>query len=195
MARKTEKDAAQFADLAVLEVNADQLADLFGVRKNTVLHWAREAGMPRISRGRYSLVECVKWHSEKLQNAMTGGGDISEERRGLIAAQRQRHEIETARLRGELIEAEEVAGCLNELAVIFTTQLETLGPKAAPRLIGQTHTGEIARVIHDETKGVRRSTAAAVQAFAGHYSGLEDYRTATDSGRGRVGGREPNTPA
>ena len=46
MAHKREGDEAKFADLGKLEVNADQLADLFRVKRPTVLHYAREAGMP-----------------------------------------------------------------------------------------------------------------------------------------------------
>jgi DNA-binding transcriptional MerR regulator len=179
MAKRKDGDGAVFADLDRLEVNADQLAELFGVQKNTVLHWAREAGMPRIGRGRYSLKDCVHWHNDKLRNAIEGGSDITEERRRLISAQRQRHEIEAARLRGELIDAEEVGTCLNELAVIFSTQLDGLGAKSAPALRNIADTAEIRRILLDETRSIRRTTSAAVQTFAATYAGLENSRAAS----------------
>jgi phage terminase Nu1 subunit (DNA packaging protein) len=169
---KPNVSAATFANLSELEVSADQLADLFGVQKNTILHYAREAGMPRISRGRYSLYGCVQWYNEKLRNAIEGGGDISEERRKLIAAQRQRHEIECAKLRGELIDYEEVRTCFAELAVIFSTQLDALGPRIAPSLLNKGDTSAIVRAIQDEAKSIRRSTSTAVQAFASTYANL-----------------------
>jgi len=189
MARKKSSEAAKFADLETLEVNADQLADLFNVQKNTVLHWAREGGMPRIARGRYRLKDCIQWHDEKLRNAIEGGSDISEERRKLISAQRQRHEIEAAKLRSELIDAEEVGTCLNELAVIYTTQLEGLAASASPRLLNLLNIADIRRVLLDETRKIRRTTSATVQNFASSYTSLENNRAAAESGRGAMGRR------
>lgn len=173
MAKKA-RTAAAFADLDTLEVNADQLAELFNVRKGTVLHYAREAGMPRVSRGRYRLADCVQWYLEKQRTLMEGGGDMSEERRKLITAQRQRHEIEAQRLRGELVAADLVDATFNELAVIFATQLDGFGPRVAPRLLNQVNTGEVVRILHDETRHIRRSTSAAVQDFASTYASIEN---------------------
>ena len=178
---------ATFADLDTLEVNAEQLADLFGVQKNTIMHYAREAGMPRIARGRYPLAKCVQWFNEKLRNAIDGGGDISDERRRLVAAQRQRHEIETARLRHELIEYDEVTACLYEIAVIFSTQLDSLGARAAPLLMNNPNTADIVRIIHNETNSIRQSTSAAVQAFASTYADIQNSRASPPKKRRRVG--------
>lgn len=178
MAHKQAREGATFADLNTLEVNADQLADLFGVKKGTVLHYAREAGMPRVGRGRYRLADCVQWYLEKQRDLLTNdGGDMSEERRKLIAAQRHRHELEAARLRSELIDADAVTAVFNELGVIYATQLDGLGPRVAPRLLNQQNTGEVVRIIHDESRHIRRSTSAAIQNFASAYTSIENSRT------------------
>jgi len=174
MTIKKARAPAEFADLGTLEVSADQLADLLCVKKGTVLHYAREAGMPRVSRGRYRLVDCVQWYLEKQRALMGGDGDMTEERKKLITAQRIRHEIEGQRLRGELIEAELVFSALNELGVIYSTQLDGFGPRVAPRLLNQVNTGEVARIIHDEARHIRRTTSAAVQTFASSYTSLEN---------------------
>lgn len=179
MAHKGEGEEAKFARLDELEVNADQLSELFGVKKGTVLHYAREAGMPRIARGRYKLVDCIRWYIEKQRLLMEGGDDLSDERRKLVRAQRQRHEIEAARLRGELIDAETVGTTLNELGVIFSTQLDGLAPRVAPKLLNQNDVGEIRRMVFDECRHVRRSTSAAIQNFASDYASIGNNRTAT----------------
>jgi len=175
MALKQAREAATFADLNNLEVNADQLAELFNVKKGTVLHYAREAGMPRVSRGRYRLADCVQWYIEKQRALMDGGGDMTDERRKLITAQRQRHEIEAQRLRSELIDAELVMTAFNELAVIYATQLDGFGPRVAPRLLNQVDTGEVVRILHDEARHIRRSTSTAVQTFASSYTSIADH--------------------
>ena len=190
MAHRKQGDEAKFAALDDLEVNADQLSDLFHVTKGTVLQYARDGGMPRIARGRYKLLDCVNWYVNKLRGMVDGEGDLSEEKRKLITAQRHRHEIEAERLRGQLLEAEEVASHFNEVGVIFSTQLDALPARAAPQCINQTDTGELVRILQENVRDVRRSTSTAIENYIGSIDTGGHNKPAPIKKRRRVGRRK-----
>lgn len=152
--------------------------------------------MPKLAKNKYDLVGCVQWYVQHL----VGKGDSADEsmeveRRLLVRAQRRRHELEIAKRRGELIDAETVGQVINELAVIFVTQLEGMGARVAQQVATMSDPGAIQRVLTDECRGIRQATAARVADFAGAYHVIGDIDPAPRRKRRRVGRPAANTPA
>ena len=175
-----------------LVLNADSLAMLFGVTPQSVYVWAR-AGMPKASPGKYPVAECIQWRIKELTATM--GTGLEDERKRLIMTQRERAEIENAKLKSELLPAEEVATLLQQLGVIFTTQMQGLGPRLAQRVAAVDDPAVVQTVISDECTAIRAATSAAVQDFASAHGGFADTGTAASPQRRRVGKRKPRATA
>lgn len=181
-------------DHDTLTVTLPDLVKYLGVSKDMVMKYAREGGMPKgEAKGRYPLRDCVLWKIRKLENK-TGedSHDIAEERRKLIMAQRVGQELNNSKTRGELLDADLVASTMQQMAALFTTQLDGLAARVAPQLSQMRDPGEIAKVIFDECRAVRRSASGAVASFAGELAGGEDPEPAPEAKRGRVGRRKPD---
>lgn len=179
-------------------VPAAELARVLCVHERTVRRFVQDADMPKTAaRNRYPLVKSVQWYVQYLISKGSGGDDASilEERRLLVRAQRLRHELEIQKRRSELIDRDEVANLLNEMAVIFSTHLETLGSRTANTLASETDPAAIQKLLTDEARAIRSSTSAAVAEFAVAHSGLGDPDSAAESKRGRVGRRKPSVAA
>jgi len=184
-------------DHDTLTVSLKDLARYFEVSGAMVMKYAREGGMPRAKgKGRYPLMECIQWRYRKLQ-AKRGedAGDIAEEREKLIRAQRIGQELNNAKARGELLDAELVATAMQQMAALFSTQLDGLAARVAPQLSQIRDPGTIAKVIFDECRLIRRNASGAVAAFAGELAGGEDSDPPAEAERGRVGGRASRTTA
>ncbi|WP_372369969.1 hypothetical protein [Candidatus Uabimicrobium sp. HlEnr_7] len=52
-------------------VNGKQLGVLFGITERAVLNLVEE-GMPKRTRGKYSLTKCTQWYIEKLKTKNNG---------------------------------------------------------------------------------------------------------------------------
>jgi hypothetical protein len=144
----------------------------------------------------YLLKECIQWRHRKLQ-AKRGedAGDIAEEREKLIRAQRIGQELNNAKARGELLDAELVATVLQHMAALISTQIDGLAARVAPQLAQIRDPATIAKVIFDECRAIRRTASRAVEDFAGELAGGEDPEPAAGEKRGRVGRRAPDTAA
>jgi phage terminase Nu1 subunit (DNA packaging protein) len=112
------------------------LAVLLHVSRQTLQGQLRAEGAPKPdAAGKYSLA-AVKAFREARKAAR--GGDVyrrlAEERRRLAAAQADLHEIEKAKLRGELVTAEEVVKArMADAEVIKSDMLHTLPAAVAAR--------------------------------------------------------------
>ena len=170
-------------------ISAPALAELFGVTPDMVRRYVNDYGMPRVSNGKYLLGECVQWYINRLRLAATGGenGDVAQEKLKLIRAQRHRVEIENKKNRSQLIEHEAVANVLNQMGSIFSTQLDSLAPRMASILSSIDDPGEIQRVLFDECRGIRATTATATTDLAIAYDDGDDSTAAAGEGRGQVG--------
>ncbi len=169
-------------------VVSDVLAELLLVNRRTIQRFATENDMPRESKNRFHTVSCVRWYIEHI-SAKSGSSDksIIEERRLLIRTQRLRHELEIARRRGELIDADSVGQVLNQMAVIFSTQLEGLGARMAAELAATTDPVDIQRALQDECRAIRTATSAGALDLAVHINDSGDTKPAASRKRGRVG--------
>lgn len=170
-------------------ISAEALAELFGVTAHMVRRYVNDHGMPRAGRGQYLLGDCVKWYIGRIRVAAENGehGDISEEKLKLVRAQRHRVELDNKKVRGELIDHDTVAGAFNQMGSVFASQLDSVGARMAGILSGITDPGEIQRILFDECRAIRDTTAAVITDLAVTYDDRADNTAATGEGRGEVG--------
>jgi len=182
-------DATRIESLVNCYISSPALAELFGVTPDMVRRYVNDYGMPRVSNGKYLLGECVQWYINRLRLAAAGGesNDVAQEKLRLIRAQRHRVEIENKKSRSELIDHELVANVLNQMGSTFSTQLDSLAPRVASVLSAIDDPGEIQRVLFDECRAIRATTATAATDIAVSYDDSDNNTAAAGEGRGPVG--------
>lgn len=173
------------------------LAEFLGVSQSAVMKWGREAGMPKGGiKGRYPLRDCVMWRINRAEAAAAGESkDIMEERRKLIVSQRQRQDLENAKFRQELFDAEAVKSVFRRALATVATQLDGLAPRITPRLLTVNDPAQMQRILFDECRNIRNAAADALKDQL-----IVDARDADSDGpaeeeRGGVGRRKPRTAA
>lgn len=177
-----------------MTVSIAALAGFWGVSEASVNKWGREGGMPRgTEKGRYPFRECVLWRVAKLTNDTGGDTDIAEERRQLIHAQRIGQELDNAKVREELLDADLVATAMQHLGALIATQLDGMAARLAPQLSQLHDPAAIAKVIFDECRSVRSTASRAVSAFASDLAGSDDPDAPAEKKRRGVGRRKPGT--
>jgi len=145
-------------------VSTKEMAEVFGVTRRAIGQFV-ESGMPKVELGKFYLPECVQWLLDR-RTEPEESRNLRNQRLKLILAQTEKTEIDIKIRRDGLIELTEVSHVINELTMIFTSQLDPIGSRLAPDLVGLTDTAEIKERIDDETRQVRASVADIVEAWA-----------------------------
>ncbi len=152
--------------LAEITVTPEVLATYLDMTANSVTRLAATAGLPKASRGRYPLFECVRWYLNRLKtHAAEHPSDLRDERRKLLIAQHQGQTLANAATRAAMLDAELVAATMQEMLSRITGHLDDL-PKLAGQISAMRDPGEIARVLFDACRQVRSKAAADMVAFA-----------------------------
>lgn len=147
-------------------VKRDDLVLLFGVTSRRV-NMLNDEGMPKVSPGKYSLIDCVQWYIDMWKKKATGNDDEKKNKQiSLIDAQRDKIVLETEKLRENLVPIEEVAHALNSIGVIVSTQLDGLGARMANELAGLDDPAEIQRALFDECRQIRDNVAGQIDDLA-----------------------------
>jgi phage terminase Nu1 subunit (DNA packaging protein) len=154
-----------------MTVDADGLALIFGVTRQSVYSWAKERGLPKVAPGRYPLAACVQWRLAKIIELSRGDSTLETERKRLIQTQRHRIEIENANMQSELLPADEVGMLLDALQTIFDAALDALPASIAEQVAAADEPGVVQTVIDAATTATRQAAAAAVQDYAHSYNG------------------------
>lgn len=167
------------------EVNAGELARIFGVSRKWI-YKLEERGMPRAGR-LFNVADCVQWYLQELKGLDTDiePEDLTKTRQALYQAQTEKTQLETARLRGQLVELEEAKAVLFEVASVVATQHEGLAPRLAGLVIGETDVKRVQSLLFEEFRALRASIAGAVARLVEPGSG-DDSTTAGEDG-GSVG--------
>lgn len=187
--------AAAKVDPDKIIVSLDYLSRRLGVHKTTICKWgADNESMPKHGRGEYPLVDFLLWVIQR-RDAQQQPGDLTEERKRLVIAQRQRQEMENAKIRGELIETEKVLTCLQEHAAVLATQLDGLAPRMAATLAAVDDPAIIQRKLFDACRDVRAGAAGALESLAGTYAGSLDPPPPAEEKRRTVGRRKQGAAA
>lgn len=159
-------------------VKSAEMAEILDVTPQRIGQLVKK-GMPKFSRGQYDAAACVQWYIERLRAV---GSDDPEklklERLKLYQSQRVKTDLENARTRREVIDADEVAIALNELAAIYASQLDAIGGRLANELSGMTDPGIILDKLTDEARAIRAAVANKIDALANTLDKRDDSKAA-----------------
>ena len=186
------RQKAQVGTIRGVHVSVDELADLFGVNKDSVTRWVRDDAMPKSSWGKYPAFECVRWYVERQATGGTQTGQLEEARKRLLEEQIKRAAMENDRERGKLLDFEAVATALSSAFAAIATQMRGLAPRNAARLATLDDPATIQRVLADEIRGVLTAAAGEVAAFAAVLADGGDSGSAPAKKRRAVGRRKPD---
>ncbi len=140
------------------------VAEIFGVNKQTVTDWVKRNGCPRNRDKTYSLRDVMAWHldwkltrqAEELigsapneEGARDENGVNWKQRKERADAQMQ--EAKLAQRLGKLVPLADVESREIELGVFFKDTISGLGAKLAPMLYGQ-EISTIEQAINDEIR-------------------------------------------
>lgn len=113
--------------------SVDTLAKLLDMTPRRVQQLANEKIIPKPqARGQYEIVPCVVGYIKHLKGMLNGeAGDLASEKTRLTRAQAEKTEIETARMKAELVSLAEAERGWAALVGAFRAKLLTLPPRAA----------------------------------------------------------------
>ncbi|MEM7210333.1 MAG: hypothetical protein AAF479_00355 [Pseudomonadota bacterium] len=98
------------------EWSAGQLAGLLGISERHVKRLAADGVIPKVKRGRYGPEAVAAYCAYLRDTAGQGGTDFAKERARLTRAKAEGEELALAKLRGELINADDARREIFELA-------------------------------------------------------------------------------
>lgn len=151
-------------------VTTNQLAELLGVGDRHIRTMANN-GMPRIRRGTYHAPTCIQWYlGQKIDGETRDRGD---QRTKLYAAQTEKLQTETRRLKETLLDADVVSSEMYELASLVATQIDAVEPR-----ITRTLPPESRPLLRAELKAVRTAIADHVETHARTRDSSSDHPAA-----------------
>lgn len=120
--------------------SVDTIAKLLDVTPRRVQQLANEGIIPKPkARGQYEIVPCVVGFIRHLRGMLNGeAGDLASEKTRLTRAQAEKTEIETARMKGELVSLADAERGWSALVGAFRAKMLTLPPRAATALLNKT---------------------------------------------------------
>ena len=169
------------------KVNAGELARLFGVSRKHI-YALIDRGLPRQGR-LFDVAACFRWYVAELEPEEKEPEDLTSARLALFAAQTEKLRLENARTRRESVDIEEAKAVLLGVAAIVAGQLDALGPRVAPTVLGMDSVRDIQDEIFRETRDVRGSIAREIGGF--DPASGEHCDPAAESNRRSVGRRKP----
>lgn len=113
--------------------SVDTLAKLLDMTPRRVQQLANEKIIPKPKdRGQYEIVPCVVGYIKHIKGMLNGeAGDLASEKTRLTRAQAEKTEIETARMKGELVSLADAERAWSALVGAFRAKMLTLPPRAA----------------------------------------------------------------
>lgn len=151
-------------------VSVHVLASLLNLTPRRVQQLATADIIPKPERGKYdvkgSIQGYVKFLQEKAFSKAVRETDLRAESIRLKKAQADKAELEAAVASGDYLPLEEVADFINEIAVIYATQLNALGGRLANELSGIANPAEIRRRLLEESIRIRQITSDKLTGYA-----------------------------
>jgi phage terminase Nu1 subunit (DNA packaging protein) len=133
-------------------VSAAKIAEACNLTPQRVQQLMAE-GMPRVARGKYDLVACVRWYIRYLQriveqrsNDGTGGGTLGVERARLARWQADRVEQEVGVRSGELLDADVALAWIEDMASTVKSRLAQI-PDAVANQVDVRHSAIVAAAV------------------------------------------------
>ena len=129
------------------------MAALFGVAMLTVTKWERE-GLPIAERGgpgrasRYAMPDCIRWYADREARARGGVGasnlSATEQRAMLDQKRTEELDLRIRLRRGELVEVDEAARDLANVAAATKARLRRIPDGVAEKLVSAAKRGPAA---------------------------------------------------
>ena len=162
------------------EIATVDLAMLFGLTTQRITQLSAE-GLPKIARGRFPLVDAVKWYINYWKTKKLGGGSEIDSLKGDLLKQQIR-KAQTAndaesRL---LIPAHEIQSTLNAIAVIISSRLDSIAPRLANELTNQDDPALVKSILENETRQIRIAISNEFNNLQSDSDSGADNKTAAD---------------
>ncbi|RXZ84595.1 hypothetical protein EBB07_00845 [Paenibacillaceae bacterium] len=134
-------------------LNATQLSEMLDLTTRRVQQLAEEGLFPKVGRGKYLAIECVKNYINFLQSK-TGDGDVNLDLERALheRVKRQKTEMQLAVMKGEMHRSEDVEYVMNDMIAAFRSRILSLPSKVAPRLIGKKEIPAILELLTTEVR-------------------------------------------
>lgn len=156
-------------------VNKQDLSEILGKAENTLTRWQKN-GMPikvtghRGQSNQYDTEDVIEWMmTQRVQQVIVGPDgesyDLKTEEARLKKHQADKAEIDAGIARGKVIDADDVQDILNEVAVIYRSQLDSLGGRLADEFASLTDPAELKQRLFEEGRRVGADTADKLVAF------------------------------
>ena len=119
--------------------SVDTIAKLLDMTPRRVQQLANEGIIPKPKdRGQYEIVPCVVGYIKHIEGMLNGeAGDLASEKTRLTRAQADKTEIETARMKGELVSLADAERGWSALVGAFRAKMLTLPPRAATAVLNK----------------------------------------------------------
>lgn len=120
--------------------SVDTIAKLLDMTPRRVQQLANEGIIPKPKdRGQYEIIPCVVGYIRHLKGMLNGdAGDLASEKTRLTRAQADKTEIETAKLRGDLVSLDDAERGWSALVGAFRAKMLTLPPRAATTVLNKS---------------------------------------------------------
>lgn len=130
--------------------SVDTIAKLLDMTPRRVQQLANEGIIPKPKdRGQYEIVPCVVGYIKHIKGMLNGeAGDLASEKTRLTRAQAEKTEIETARLKGELVSLAGAERGWSTLVGAFRAKMLTLPPRASPVVVNKKER-EVEQILTD----------------------------------------------
>lgn len=141
-------------------VNQSELADLYGVHRNTVANWIKRGlpveQAPNGKKGRaykFNTAQVAQWKEEQAVNDATGDTEkasAEELMRRKLAAETTQAEIKAAEMRREVVFIDDVVRMMTDDVIKTKARLRTIPQRTSSRIVGQTDESIIKQILLSE---------------------------------------------
>lgn len=143
-------------------VNGKQLSELFNITERAISDLVEE-GMPKRTRGKYSIKECVQWYVEKLKTRNNGRASKIEKQNQLLDLQIKEKRIDILEREGKSLFLEDTCRFLEEVFVSLRSHFLGMTAKIALK-IDANRAAQIDNILQTE---IRKGLSAAAEKISG----------------------------
>ena len=134
-------------------VGVDEIAKIFNLDERSIQRLAKQGVIAKAARGQYDLIDCASAYIRHLQTTRPDQKDSHTEKTRLLTAQADRAEMETAQLRGTLVEVADVAEIVDNDYSTVRNRVLGIPSKCAPAVAATSDVREVRAIIEAECLG------------------------------------------
>jgi phage terminase Nu1 subunit (DNA packaging protein) len=127
-------------------VNAKILAGVFGLTETRVHQLAAREGMPKVARGQFDLISCIRWYVKYLRakiekcsvKSCSEATATREQQLRRMRASADLKEMEVALRKEQFVKTSDVRAVMSDLALIVKGRVMSIPAKLSAELLGET---------------------------------------------------------